>query len=187
MKKIICILSLCTVCLLACKTNSPVTPNDSNGSFTPPTTSYFIIDGTYNTMSGDAPHVKFVTGVRVTKPFYFSGGKKINGALQISFPYNSAVITDIPEGTSKSYYISEENKSDSKDSVKMNLQMDEYPKGVYLLLAKSGKIYMSKKNDTLQCISDGVLTVSGDNTLYPNTGDTETRTVKFSIRNGVSF
>ena len=185
MKKIICVaLSIC--CFVGCKTNAPVTPDNSNGSFSPPGVSYFVVDGTANSVSADAPQV-IDAHVGVTKPFIFSGGKKINGALQITFPYNSTVRTDVGEGTSKSYYISEKNKSDSKDSVTVSLEMDEYPKGVYLLLAKSGKIYMSKKNDTLQCTSDGVLTVSGDNTFYPNTGDTETRTVKFSIRHGVSF
>lgn len=185
MKKIICVaLSICS--FIACKTNTPVAPDNSNGSFSPPGVSYFIVDGTTNSASADAPHIPGIIN-GVTKPFYFVAAKKINGALQITFPYNSTVRTDVAEGTSKSYYISEKNKSDSKDSVTVSLEMDEYPKGVYLLLAKSGKIYMSKKNDTLQCTSDGVLTVSGDNTFYPNTGDTETRTVKFSIRHGVSF
>jgi hypothetical protein len=167
----------------ASTTENAATNNNLNN---PPTTSYFKVDGTASSPSADAASV--ITQVcGVTKRFTFSDGSSVNGALQITFhnTNSSYLSNDVAEGSSRTCYITQKNYTDSKDSVQVLLEIDNYPKGIYDLKASSGRIFLTKKNDTLRCTSDGVLTVTGKNNLPPE--ETQTRTVEFSIRDRVSF
>ncbi len=184
MTKHILLFFVCGIFLVSCTKNTTTPPDSSNGGFTPPTTSYYKVDGISSNVSADAPS-EDGNSFGVTKSFSFAG-HQINGAVLANFaPRYSTVLTSIPEGTSKPFYLSLKNYTDSRDTATLYLEMDDYPKGIYVLRASSGKIYISRINDTLRCTSDGVLTVTGNNTQPP--GESQTRTLEFSIRKGISF
>jgi hypothetical protein len=183
MKTMLSIFAL--VSIVGCKTSTDSTSTNNTNGNNPPTTSYFKIDGTASGSSADAASVARVGGV--TKPFTFSDGTHLNGALQITFHNTnfSSLSGDVAEGGSRTLYITRYNYSDSHDSVQVVLETDNYPKGIYELIASSGRLFLTKKNDTLRVTSDGVLTVTGKNTLPPY--ESQTRTTEFSIRDRVSF
>lgn len=183
MKSLLCIFAI--VALIGCKTSTDTTsPNNSNNNGS--TASFFKVDGTSSNPGADAASVTRVGGV--TKGFNFgSGGSALSCALQITFHKTnfSNLSDDVAEGGSRTLYITTHNYTDSKDSAEVLIEIDNYPTGIYDLKASSGKIFLTKKHDTLGCASSGTLTVTGKNNLPPY--ESQTRTTEFSIRNGVAF
>ena len=179
------VLFLCVIAMTACSTN---TTTPANNSFTPPATYYYKIDGVSNSVSGDAPKASLFTGdFRLSKNFPFGGQTETHVNLHLVALSSSTIASSLSEGAYTSIYLSKSN-SNSPDSAMFTLQIlgnDANPNAVYELTAQSGRVYLSKKNGVLRFTTDGKLTVSGLNSQPP--GDAQTRTVEFSVENGVSF
>ena len=170
----------------SCNSDSSISPDKNDGSFTPPTTYYYKVDGKTHVESMDAPKISQTSAeLRFTKRFNMSNEESVICRLQTLNATNSTIAFDLAEGAVKILYISEFNTSNSLDSVKLSLEVDNYPTGIYDLKAKTGKIYVNKKNGILRITSDGVLTLTGLNNLAPK--EAQTRTLDFSVENGKPF
>lgn len=168
MKKIFFAL-MCTLLFISCKKEEAPTDNNNNGNnnqpsgFTPPTTSYWQINGTNNSSSMDAVQVNIAgTSFGVNKPFSdlgygYCSVRVFNDNWQLN------IRDQVPEGGYKEYYITI-NSTSSNDSVKVELDVEDQNSstaGNYFYKASSGKIYVSKLNGKLRYTSDGDLQMSG--------------------------
>ncbi|MBK9248566.1 MAG: hypothetical protein IPM69_10740 [Ignavibacteria bacterium] len=180
------LLFLSVITLSACSTDPAV--STVNDSFTPPTTYFYKIDGISNSISADAPKASLFTGdFRLSKNFPFGGQSETHVSLHLVALSSSTVANTLSEGSYTSIYLTKQN-SNSPDSAMLTLQIlgnNANPNAVYELIAQGGRVYLSKKNGILRFTTDGKLTASGLNSQPP--GDAQTRTVEFSVENGVSF
>jgi hypothetical protein len=127
-----------------------------------------------------------VTGdFRLTKSFNFGGLNNLIVSLHVIKPSSITIARDLQEGAYTSIYISEFNRTNSKDSTMLTLQIVGDSNKVFELSAIKGRIFMSKKNGILRFTTDGKLTLNGFNSQPP--GEAQTRTLEFSVENGVSF
>ncbi|MDT3740047.1 MAG: hypothetical protein RO257_11190 [Candidatus Kapabacteria bacterium] len=186
MIKYMCFFFLGIIGFISCSTDSSTNPDNTNNEFTPPTTYYYKVDGISSNESADAPKASLTSGdFRLTKSFKVSNEKSVIGRMHMLAAYNSTIAADLAEGTTKVVYISGLNATSSSDSVQMYLEMDDYPTGIYDLKASTGKIYINKKNGILRFTSDGKITLTGFNNFPPK--EAQTRTLEFSVENGISF
>jgi hypothetical protein len=178
------LLALAVACASKKDNPSPDNNNPNNpGTFTPPTTGYFKVDGKKNATSFDIVS-DMVNGGNstVSKPFE----DFTRGQLRVFIPGHEAfgmkLIDSIAEGSYRAYPITTKSSTSSgliKDSIRVEL--DVVASGNYFFKAKSGKVYISKKDGKLRYTSDGVLTVTGYKYLESPVV-TYTRTLEFSIQ-----
>lgn len=202
MKKVILILSIVSLALIfGCKKQSQTPPqeetssttnNNGNGSFTAPTTNYYKIDDSTNTVSSDVVHCDMNGG-------YVSLSKNFNSLniqpSQLSLTFDSLGSTtnrqirnQISEGGYKIFTIDTVNYKDSdKMRINLDISVSGSNSGNYFYLA-TGKLYVSKKNNKLRFTTQGKLTVKGKKYLAPGfSGSIYTRTLEFSIEEGGQF
>lgn len=165
---------MCALVFTACE-KEEATP-DNNGSntpptpsgFTPPTTSYWKINGTPNSHSADLMNVNMNgRSMSLSKPF-----TDMNyGYCQLRVfndNNNLNIRNDVPEGGYKIYPITP-NSTDTNDSLRVDLDVQDQnteTNGMYFYKAMSGNIYVSKLNGKLRYTTDGVLQLSG--VKYPD-------------------
>ncbi len=169
MKKIFFAL-MCTLVFLSCKKEeTPSDNNNNNGNnnpptgFTPPTESYWRINGTANSSSAEIVQVNLDGSfMGINRPF-----TNLNYGycqLRVFNDNNSLNIREqVPEVGFKEYFITP-NSTSTSDSIRIDLDVQDQnseTNGLYFYKGVSGKIYVSKLNGKLRYTSDGVLTMSG--------------------------
>lgn len=144
---------------------------NTGGGFTPPTTSYWRINGIANNESMDAVSVNIAGNtLGVAKPFSDAG----YGYCQLRIftcDDDRDLRNEVPEGGYIDLPISW-NYDTTSDSVKVELDVvdgNANTQGNYFYKAASGVVHVSKSGGKLRFTSDGVLTLSG--VKYPNMQD----------------
>ncbi len=152
----------------------PTTQNNggtggTGGTFTPPTTSYWKINGTANSESMDAVSVSLDgTNLGVSKPFTDMGYGYCQ--LRIFANGNDLNIRDlVPEGGYRDFPVKTGTQWNSGDTVEVEMDVEDGntgTQGMYFYRVDSGTLHVSKLNGKLRYTSAGVYTMSG--VKYPD-------------------
>lgn len=158
-------------------------PNPSNpnnpATFTPPTVSYFKVDGKACNSSADIAYDYMSGGnISVSKPFNEFNRGQLRVYLMSQFA-GFAIIDSIPEGGWKLYPISATSGSSVKDSIRVEVDIEGG--GNYFFKASAGQIYISKKDGKLRYTSKGAINLTGYKYLE-NPRVYYSKTTEFSIR-----
>lgn len=179
MKATISILFLGLAFACAKKESDPNPSNPSNpSSFTPPTISYFKVDGKPCNSSADIAYDYLSGGnISISKPFneFNRGQLRVYFMSQFS---GFAIIDSIPEGGWKLFPISSTSNSSVKDSIRVEVDIEGG--GNYFFKANSGQVYISKKDGKLRYTSKGAINIKGYKYLENPRVD-YLRTTEFSI------
>lgn len=169
MKKILFAL-MCTFVFISCEKEEQTPDNNNNGGnnnpptgFTPPTESYWRINGTANSNSAEAVQVDLDGNfMGINRPFTdlnygYCQLRVFNDNWQLN------IRDAVPEGGFKEYFITM-NDTSSSDSLRVELDVQDQNSetaGNYFYRAIGGKIYVSKLNGKLRYTSDDELQMSG--------------------------
>jgi hypothetical protein len=160
-----------TACSKESTTEDPTDPNGNgggnNGTFTPPTSSFWTINGTANSSSMDACDADLDGGsMGVSKPFNDLGF----GYCQLRV-FNDNNALNIRDEVQEGGFITT-NSTSSNDSIRVELDVEDQNSntaGYYFYRAIQGNIFVSKLNGKLRYTSDGVLQMEG--VKYPAMSD----------------
>ncbi len=137
--------------------------NNSNNGFTPPTESYWKINGTANSASNDAVQVDLDGGnLNLAKPFTDLGYGYCH--LRVFFNGNENIRESIEEGKYKAFPVTITTSSSVTDSIRVELDVEGG--GNYFYRATAGVVYISKKDGKLRFTSKDKLPMSG--VKYPD-------------------
>lgn len=168
------LLALMSVALLVSCQKTETTPGNNNSNnnnnnnnnsneFTPPTESYWKINGTANSGSMDAVQVDLYGGnMSLAKPFTDLGYGYCH--LRVFFNGNENIRESIEEGKYKAFPVTISTGSTVTDSIRVELDVDGG--GNYFYRATSGVVYISKKDGKLRFTTKAKLPMSG--VKYPD-------------------
>lgn len=175
---VILILTLAVACGKKESNPNPSSPTNPT-TFTPPTTSYFKVDGKACNSSADIAYDYLSGGnISISKPFNEFNRGQLWVYLMSQFA-GFAIIDSIPEGGWKLFPISATSGSAVKDSLRVEVDIEG--SGNYFFKASSGQIYVSKKDGKLRYTSKGAINLTGYKYLENPRVD-YSRTTEFSIR-----
>lgn len=153
----------------------------STTGFTPPTSGYYKINDSLCTPSADAVNVNLAGNTCSVNKKFDKVGLDYTG-LNLDFGTTANIMSEVAEGTYKVYDVDTVTQT---GKVKVEIYTTSNSafsgSGTYFFKAKTGKVYVSKKNNELRYTSDGNLNFIGYK--YLENKYIYNLTSKFSLKN----